>query len=323
MRGKQSGYIKNNKYFKYGKSILPTAPIIKLATRQRTTIMPKPMNERDNFRIYGLSKKPIVKTPVETSIESLKTSIEPPIDIGLPSDIKLPTDNKNNDLYSIGITTYSYRYKKYLIDLISDIRKDNQNEIILGINGNYKENFDSLYRRNVLELSIKYDDVFPFIYPNFRSLSKIWNTIVINSSNEYVLLLNDDTTITDFAFWNVIKENIIKYQTSFTINTTYSHFIIKKSELEEVGWFDERFLGIGFEDHEFKGRYKEYFNKEILNIEGIPEIKTYFDDENALINQKKANRKYSRFNEFVYYKKLSPIQQYPYEKFYRNNRDKL
>ena len=164
---------------------------------------------------------------------------------------------------------------------------------------------------------------FPFIYPNFRSLSKIWNTIVINSSNEYILLLNDDTKITDSAFWKVIEENIIKNQTSFTINTTYSHFVIKKSELEEMGWFDERFLGIGFEDHEFKGRYEKYFNKKILNVECVSGIKTYFDGENAIINQKKANRKYSKFNEFVYHKKLLPIQQYPYEKFYRNNRDKL
>lgn len=224
--------------------------------------------------------------------------------------------------YSIGVTTYSYRYKKFLIDLISEIRQYNQNEIILAVNGNYKEIFNEEYRKNVLELSAKYNKIFPFIYPNFRSLSKMWNNIVINATNEYVLLLNDDTTITSPIFFTEIQQNIEKYQTSFRMNNMFCYFVIKKCELNEMGWFDERFLGIGWEDTEFIARYEKYFNKKFLNINGTSGIKTYIDRENVIINQRK-NDKYSQFNQDVFKKNLPSIQQYPYEKFYWENKDKL
>ena len=59
MGGKQSGYIKKSKYFKYGKSIIPeTASIISQA-----------MNERDKFRIYGKTS-PVVM-PVTNDIIKL------------------------------------------------------------------------------------------------------------------------------------------------------------------------------------------------------------------------------------------------------------
>ena len=228
--------------------------------------------------------------------------------------------------YSIGITTYSYRYEKFLINLISEIRKNKDNEIILAINGNYNENFDEVYKKNVLELSSKYNDIFPFVYPNFRSLAKMWNNIVINSTNEYVLLLNDDISITDPIFWKLVEENIEKHQTSFGINSSFCAFIIKKSELYEMGWFDERFLGIGWEDNNFYDRYQKQFNRAYLYLTNISGINIHVDIENRIINQRKSisgYEKYSEFNRKIYEQKLESIQQYPYEKFYWDNYSKL
>lgn len=224
--------------------------------------------------------------------------------------------------YSIGVTTYSYRYKRFLINLVSEIRRDTQSEIILAINGNYKEKFDEEYRKNILELSAKNSNVFPFIYPNFRSLSKMWNNIVVNASCEYVVLLNDDTTIVSPIFWKTVEDNIQKYQSCFRMDSKFCYFVVKKSELNEVGWFDERFLGIGWEDTEFIARYENYFNKKLIDVIGVPGIKTYIDRENIIVNQR-VNDKYSEFNREVYGKNLASIQQYPHEKFYWENKNKL
>ncbi len=198
--------------------------------------------------------------------------------------------------------------------------------MIIGINGDYNVNFDEKYRKNVLELAANNHSIFPFIYPQFRSLSKIWNNIAINASNNYILIMNDDTTLESRDFFTSVQYNINKYRCSFTMNANNDHFayfIIDRSELDRVGWFDERFLGIGWEDLEFKRRYKHVMGKDILNIEGIPGIKTYFDKEDCVVNQKKSQGKYSRFNQLIHDKFLPPVPQYPHEHFFWNNYDKL
>jgi hypothetical protein len=224
--------------------------------------------------------------------------------------------------YSIGITTYSYRFNKFLVNLLKEIRTYSQNEIILAINGNYKEDFDENYRKNVLNLASTYNKLYPFIYPKFRSLSKLWNNIVVNSTNDYILLLNDDTTITNPIFFKTVEDNIEKLQTSFYMDGMFCYFVVKKSELIEMEWFDERFLGIGWEDTEFLERYKNVFSRELINIKNVSGIKTYIDKENVIINQR-AYGKYSQFNQDVYLAKLETVKQYPHERFFLDNYDKL
>lgn len=225
--------------------------------------------------------------------------------------------------YSIGITTYSYRYDKFLIKLINNIRSFRNNEIILGINGNYKEEFQEKYRKEILRFCSNYKKIFPFVYPNFRSLSKIWNNIAINSSNEYVLILNDDITISNRSFFDAIELTLEKYKTSFEVNGSFCCFVIKKSELLEVGWFDERFLGIGWEDEDFRKRYFNVFKKIFLNVEIKTGYISHVDWENIIVNQKKGGGKYSGFNQEFFNIKKENCLQYPYEKFYNQNKDKL
>ena len=55
MSGRQSGYIKNNKYFKYGKSVVS----------ETTSIISQTMNERDKLRIFGKALPPVVKPVVK------------------------------------------------------------------------------------------------------------------------------------------------------------------------------------------------------------------------------------------------------------------
>ena len=219
--------------------------------------------------------------------------------------------------FSIGITTYKYRLDKFLTPLIHKIRQYRDDEIILAVNGEYKEPFDNLYRQKVLDLCAGYSDVFPFIYPNFRSLAKMWNTIIINASNKYVLVLNDDITIDSSDFFDKVLYEINRIQNHFTIGYSYSHFVIRKDVMTPMDWFDERFLGIGCEDHDARRR------NIIRNNSQLSGITNHDDKDHPVSNQKIENGKYSQFNRTFLYKELPPEPQYVFENFYMENIDSL
>ena len=110
----------------------------------------------------------------------------------------------------------------------------------------------------------------------------------------------------------------------------------------EVGFFDERLLGLGEEDGDFFWRYHEKFNREIPNLDIglIDNIHSDVTDDGYL----KGIRTASKFNrEFIKKQKYKDIlfggykgmfdkrvkkilpdeTQYPYEKFYLENKDRL
>jgi hypothetical protein len=245
--------------------------------------------------------------------------------------------------YSIGIVTYVKRFENYFQPLLEQIKEARpESEIIVCVNGQYKEGFDQQYRKKILQFISKFDNVFVTIHPEFRSLSKLWNTCLINSTKEKMLLLNDDITIKSKVFFNNL-ENYSKYSNrSFKINGSWSHTFLLRNEISEIGWFDERFLGVGEEDGDFEWRYQNKKNIPFQNliIEGII---NHVEQKDCLQNMKIIHNKYSQFN-----KKFSDLKykedlngknygimnrkllcvdettdQYPNEKFYWLNKDKL
>lgn len=182
------------------------------------------------------------------------------------------------------------------------------------------------------------DNVYPIIFTEFRSLGKMWNCGIINSSNDNVLVLNDDLVITDDCFWSDV-ENAIKQANgqSFKINGSWSHIYFTKQEVDDIGYFDERFLSIGWEDNDFESRYYLKYNKFLACIDGIRGIDNVSDEEDCCVNQKNTqdNDKYSLFNKNFYNKKyeasltkrviqkIPDEQQYPYEKFYKEHKGEL
>lgn len=241
--------------------------------------------------------------------------------------------------YTLGITTFDKRFKKYLCPLIEQIAKAKPNvEIIIAINGNYNKGFNQAFRKEILQFTSKYDNVFPVFFPEFRSLAKMWNTILVHSTNHSVLMLNDDISI-NFNFWDKFEKAInLKNGNCFTINNSYSHFFINRIEVNKLGWFDERLLGIGDEDGDFAWRYESFFNKKVDNIY-IKEIFNHVemnDCEQDFIKQG-SSKKYSDFNrKYILEKyinddingnqfglfpgrlvcKIDTKNQYPYESFY-------
>jgi hypothetical protein len=69
---------------------------------------------------------------------------------------------------------------------------------------------------------------------------------------ENILILNDDLMVNTEIRHNL--EKLSSFPNLFIINGSWSHFVINKKIVRQVGWFDERLSGIGYEDYDYTFR---------------------------------------------------------------------
>jgi len=126
---------------------------------------------------------------------------------------------------SVGITTFKARLEAYFVPLVTQIRRyAGDLEIIVAVNGEHNMAFDEDYRRNVLTFISEQPGVFPVLFPRFRGISKLWNTILVHASHSHVLMLNDDIMVTDTKFADRIRKCIRRNEgRTFLINRSWSH----------------------------------------------------------------------------------------------------
>ncbi len=248
---------------------------------------------------------------------------------------------------TIGIATFERRFEDYFVPLLTKIRSlENNAEIVVAINGEHGRGFGENYRRRMLEFISRHQKIFPIFFPTFRSLSKLWNTILIHASGEIVLMLNDDTLISDGKFMNKISSILKKNGgRSFLINHSWSHFVARREEIADLGYFDERLLGIGEEDGDMTWRYIREYGAP-MKSHTIKGFMNYAEDTMAQQPENikcHSGSKYSLFNQrFVHEKKYAaspqgikgmfdaPMEmkdegpdQYPNERFFREHSDEL
>jgi glycosyltransferase involved in cell wall biosynthesis len=249
---------------------------------------------------------------------------------------------------TVVITTFEHRFEKYFKPLLASLATQYRDgcEIVVVVNAENGVGLNDDYRRNIMTLCANYSNVYLFTFPEFRGLSKLWNTGIVNSSGEYVVILNDDIAVPG-NFVPILLQNVDAWNTSVLLNSSFSHFVVKRTEIDELGYFDERLLGIGEEDGDFRWRYITKYGRDLLTV-NIPGIANYID---GLYDYKPTNirthsgMKYSLFNrvfvtEYKYEKtdepnavqgmfdtpmkcKLPVDNQYPYEKFRLKNKSQL
>jgi len=253
-------------------------------------------------------------------------------------------------MLSIGITTFKRRLKS-VEDMIIYLKSCDKDIIInLAVNGEVIEEFDENYRKDILSICLKYSNVFPFFYQEFRSLSKLWNNLVISSKTEYNLILNDDLVFDKKQnFVEIIKEIIVKnpHAECFTLNGSWSHFVITKKFLDEMNYFDERFLLHGEEDGDFVWRYIDKYGQYPPSI-SLPIVANLHqtgkedptliakDTEIGYASKPKFNQEFTVTKyEYDPNAKISGLygrphkrilgdeRQYPYEYFYFKNKENL
>lgn len=256
-------------------------------------------------------------------------------------------------MLSIGITTFARRFD-LLKRLIKDIRGiDKDIEIIVTINADYQKEFDEQYRSELCSFLSQVNNCFPIFFPSFTSLSKMWNTLIIHSSNEHILILNDDINFNNEQIIAEItnkisarKGKIDPYCDLFTINKSWSYFVISKEIAHKLKYFDERLLAFGEEDGDMVWRFiKEFgFKHENIEIDGLKNIGEGYEIRPANLNSQEAcgafrpifnreqlyKRKYKKafwgikgMFDYKCIKILNDVQQYPYEEFKRANINKL
>lgn len=250
--------------------------------------------------------------------------------------------------YSVVITTFDQRFEPFLKPLVTQICLQRPElEIIVMINGRCKAPFNHNYRRQVLGFLAEQPNCYPTIFPSFQSLAKMWNRGILNASHDRVLVLNDDLKIHGdcsgtTGFFEGLEQSLAQHPTSFKINGSFSHFIINRSELIEVGFFDERLLGLGEEDGDFYWRYHERYGSEMgsVTIAGIDNVQSGIADTGYTKGIRTAalfNRRFIKEHKYrdvllggyrgMFDKRVKKVMadenQYPYEAFYLQYRDEV
>jgi hypothetical protein len=249
-------------------------------------------------------------------------------------------------LYSVVVTTFDKRFDAFLVPLITEIKAQRPDvEVIVTVNGPGKGDFEPNYRANVLSFCAEHPKVYPTVFPNFQSLAKMWNRGVLTASNRRVLVLNDDLYLrrnTQDCFFDAFERALLNQVGTFKINGSFSHFVLDKQELMEVGFFDERLLGLGEEDGDFYWRYHQRYKREIPNVEVslIENVQSDLADDGYTKGIRTAAKFNRDFMQNVKYKStllggyrgmfdnrvkqvLEDERQYPYEQFYLDNKKKL
>lgn len=244
--------------------------------------------------------------------------------------------------FTIVITTFSKRLE-YITNLLSQVRNFTEIDVILSINGDYNKKFNEEYRKKILKLCSDYTNIYPIFFPEQRGLSKLWNTSIIHSPTDWCLILNDDIEIHTNDIFEFGK-NLLGIEKIITINGSFSHFFVHKKIIDDLGYFDERLLGFGEEDGDIFYRHIEKYNSWVTNeyVHGLNNLVIDIRDENI----KSGISKYSAFNrDFCFMidnpkyvadengiqgcfgykmkKNLLDLNQYPYEKFFMENKNKL
>jgi len=229
---------------------------------------------------------------------------------------------------SIGITTFKNRLND-VSKQIKEIRAiDQKIKIILAITNNYGETMDEEYRKSILNLCIEYPYVYPLMFGKYTGLAKMWNNIVVHSQTTHVLIMNDDLCINNPMIFNDLRI-AIQTNEALEINGIFSHFIVSKELMNEVGYFDERLIAYGEEDGDFRDRYLLAKGHPIshIRIGGIMnQSKNKFKDsyDTAMDCHQDAWGGYKpTVNVEVIKKKKAEnwddVKQYPYEEFIDKN----
>ena len=256
-------------------------------------------------------------------------------------------------MLSIGITTFKRRFD-LLKDLINQIRSfDEDINILITINADNDEDFDEEYRKSVLEFLSTVKNTYPIFFPSFTGLSKMWNTLIVHSPTDHILILNDDIRFKNSQIIPSVRSVIINKKKVIDpakelliINNSWSHFVISKQIAHKLKYFDERLIAFGEEDGDMFWRFIKTFGSSPnqIEIEGISNIAEGRDlsisniettklcgSERPVFNTKfiyEYKYKKSRWGikgMFNYVSKCvsNTLQQYPYEKFKWDNKHNI
>jgi hypothetical protein len=167
----------------------------------------------------------------------------------------VPMRTNLNGVLQIAITTYVDRYESFFKPLYKSLRRVFPDiSLYVAVNGFHDKSIQDPYlERFHNELCTDDMGLGTFIlHDKPVGLTRLWNELLSQGNCKTTLVLNDDLKIYPwFRAWIEKRQ----WNPSITlINGSWSHFFLNKEVLNYVGWFDENFRGIGFEDMDYTAR---------------------------------------------------------------------
>jgi hypothetical protein len=156
--------------------------------------------------------------------------------------------------YSIGITTFLDRFHsdfKPLLNKLEVLFPDK--EILIAVNGHYKEKEQSAYLSEMKNFVSGFPNVKLITHLKPQGLSRLWNQIISTAENSRILILNDDLKIA-YSLRSDLENSEIFNSGVSVINHTWGHFVISKNIVGKIGGFDENLIEIGGEDDDYAAR---------------------------------------------------------------------
>lgn len=219
--------------------------------------------------------------------------------------------------YTIGVVTYHARFDQYFKPLIERLARIFPDVAVVAIlNGHPDQTLQLKYLKEATDFLRRFNNVKYIAHTDHQSLSRCWNQVVILSNTENILILNDDTNVSELfrsEFEPHVGENLVT-----TINRSWSHFLINKDAIRKVGWFDERFLGVGHEDGDYAYRMTMAGIKlSNLACDGVRNFVAKNTDPGwQAISKTSSGNKYAEVNrEFFYKKWRTPVNSEPGQHF--------
>lgn len=230
----------------------------------------------------------------------------------------------NGQSYGIGIMTYSKRID-FIKQLLIDIRSQSDEiPIYLAVNCDYNEPFNENYRRTILELVNSHPYVYVTFYLKFRGSSKLWNDMIVNTSFDNLIIINDDVRLLNNFIHDFInyKVNVLNSNKITKVNNGWACFCVNKNYIKSAGFFNEHYIGIGFEDAEFvrrNGDFPSYHTTDFvdLNFEAWNTFPTF--------NNSQTHKLYSNYNHRLLHTidHGTNINYRPYEDIYDKDFNKI
>lgn len=155
-----------------------------------------------------------------------------------------------NRRLTIGITTYCCRYTDYFLPLMQSLaRAFHDYPLIVNVNA-YPDKEKQQHYLTELETRFKSNasQVRFIVHQTPVGVSRLWNELIESAETEQILLLNDDVSL-----FPPLRGALLRLHDGGgqVFNNMFSHFVVSRSLVDTVGWFDERFAGFGSEDIDF------------------------------------------------------------------------
>jgi len=182
------------------------------------------------------------------------------------TQLTTPINNYSQDSQcekGILITTFEKRQFTSALPLIKQIRDAGiQYPIMVFLNGNLKNNHNQNQRKEFLRQLSEYDNVNIISSCEMTGISRNWNLGIQLLGTTLTVCLSDDLIISKHFKEELEMAFEASKQSGLITIEGFAAFVISRILIDELGWFDERFMGFGEEDGDYVWRYIRKFDQE-------------------------------------------------------------